>query len=494
MSGQPNDREPEETPPPGASLPPEPTRPPAPASSATPAEKAAAAFANASLLGLGYLLLGRRRLAGLAALGSCFLLAQAVSTEAAWAETLLLVWWAAGVAHGWYLARGPETPGMAGGRRAGVLAVSTAVLLTAGSLRFDAYGIESRVREARDGGDCEALVAAQGEVTAGHRIAGAPVVAAGDKTVDACDRLDEAHAELADAARDGDVEDLERGFGMLTRVLNDGGNEKITATALDAFLGRLPTKDPCETADVARWLGDREPTRDVLDRSAGTAARTEPAALLKCGDELMDEDDWPLARKYYQRFLDGYPGHGREDDARGGVRKATRAIELADVRRLVNATTGTGSGYCADPAKYSGAPEFRKGGKSRALFLGDSGHTGKLPKSWRTEDPAEAAVVVCAGEAENGTAVETCQYENKKSAYLPHSVTFHKAKVPLKIYELRTGKRIGRHSVQIGGSSCPRVLHYKTYGIAADLGPPGDQLVSPGKSDVRDAFRPVLKR
>jgi hypothetical protein len=99
--------------------------------------------------------------------------------------------------------------------------------------------------------------------------------------------------------------------------------------------------------------------------------------------------------------------------------------------------------------------------------------------------------VVCADEAEHGAAVETCRYENKKSVYLPHQVTFYKVEIPLKVYELRTGKRLDPRSVQIDGSSCPSVLHYE-YDMY-DLGP-GDQFVSPSEETVRDAFRAVLDR
>ena len=469
----------------------EPPEPPEPPVSPAPRDRAAVALGNASLLGIGYLLLGHRRLAATAALGTCVLLNLTASAAATWCEILLLLWWAAGIAHGWFLARGPAGRVLRRGQRAGVLAVTGAVLLAAVLLRVDAYGIEDRVNEAREGGDCERAVAAQDEVWFGHRMAGAPVVGPGDAVVAACDRLEEAAFALADAARDGDVEDLESGFGTLARVLKKPGNDKTVETALDAFLDGLPTEDSCDTAGITDWLRDREPTRDLLDRSAGAATRNEPAALVGCADDLMDEDDWQQARTHYQRLLDEYPDDDRTDHARSGVEKATRAIELAEVRRLVN-TSGAESGYCDKPAEYSGAPPYRKG-DDPALFLGDTEYTDKLPGDWRTGDPAEAALVVCADAAENGAAVETCSYENPKSEYLPHRVTFRKVKIPLKVYELRTGKRVGPREVQISGGSCPRVLHYESYG-PTDLGPPGDEFVSTAKSDVRDAFRPVLKR
>ncbi|MDN3293005.1 hypothetical protein QWM81_02850 [Streptomyces ficellus] len=450
------------------------------------------ALGNASLLGIGYLLLRQWRLAAIALLGTGMLLHLTASAAATWCELLLLLWWAAGIAHGWFLARGRAEHVVRRGQRAGALTVTVAVLLTAVLLRVDAYGIEDRVTEAREGGDCRTAVAAQGEVWFGHRLAGAPVVEPGDAVVAACHRLERAASALAGAGGNGSIKDLERGFGILARVLSEPGNEKTVETALHAFLDDLPTEDSCETADITGWLRDREPTHDVLDRSADTATRVEPAALVGCGDDLMDEGNWQHARAHYQRLLDTYPDDARVDEARGGVKKAGLAIELDTVRRLVKDTFGAESGYCDTPAKYSGAPPYRKG-INRALFLGDTEYTAQLPGDWRTGDPAKAALVVCADTAENGAAVETCYYENDRSKYLPHKVTFHKVKIPLKVYELRTGKRVDPREVQISGTSCPRVLHYEYYGTY-DLGPGGDEFVSTTKSGVRDAFRPVVTR
>ncbi|OEV03971.1 hypothetical protein AN216_09540 [Streptomyces oceani] len=456
----------------------------------TPADPVAAALGNASLLGVGYLLLGHRRLAALAALGTIVLLKYTASVAATWCELLLLVWWVIGVAHGWFLARGRVRLMAPRGQRAGVLTLAVVVVLTAGLLRTDAYGIEARVHEARESGDCEEAVAAQGEVWFGHRVAGSVAVDHGAAVVETCHRLERAAAELA-AAQTGSIDDLRQGFRILAGVLDEPGHHRTVETALASFLSELPTRDSCDTADIAAWLLDREPSGDLLDRSARTAARTEPAALVACGDELMERSSWKQARTRYQRLLDVYPNDSSLDEARSGVREASEAIELDKVRGLVRETLDADSGYCAEPAPYSGAPAYDKG-DSRALFLGSDEYTGKLPDSWRTDDPAKAALVVCAGSATNGASVESCYYETT-SRYSPHHVTFHKAKIPVKVYELRTGKRVAQRQLQIGGTSCPPTLHYTTYGLD-DYGPNANQLVSVGKSDVRDAFRPIMKR
>ncbi|WP_395575842.1 hypothetical protein [Streptomyces sp. BK79] len=463
-------------------------RRPSPAAAAP--DPTAVALGNATLLGIGYLLLRRWRAAAVAVLGSVMLLTAVARSAETWAEVLLLLWWAGGIAHGRHLARRWPEHAVRSGQRAATLAGALAVLLAAVLLRVDAHGIENRVATARQAGDCEAAAAAQGEVGRGHRLAGAPVVKPGDAVVRACRRLDGAASALARAARTGSTKELGRGFGTLAAVLDEPGNEQTVGTVLDGFLEALPTDDSCDTAALTAWLRERTRGHDVLDRSASTAARTEPAALMGCGDRLMTRDAWHEAREQYRRLLAEYPADSRAGRARGGVRKATVAIELDQVRELVKAASDASSGYCDKPAKYSAAPPFRKG-SARALFLGDAEYTDRLPGSWRTTDPAKAALVVCADEAENGSAVQTCSYENKKSRYLPHRVTFYKARIPLKVYELRTGKRLSARSVQIGGTSCPAVLHYKYY--MYDLGP-GNQFVSPSKSDIRKAFDSVLGR
>lgn len=470
--------------------PPEPPGPSEPPKAPAPCDPVAAALGNASLLGIGYLLIGSKRLAAIAVLGTGVLLRMVASSAATWWEILLLLWWVVGAAHGWFLARRRAEHVVRRGQRASTLVLAVAVLLAAVLLRVDAHGIEDRVNEARESGDCAAVLAAQGEVGSGHRLAGASVVKPGDAVVEACHRLERAAATLADAGRSGNIGELERGFRILTDVLTSPGNEQTVKTVLVAFLAGLPTEDSCGTSDLAGWLRDREPTRDVLDRSADTAARVEPAQSVECADDLMSRHDWQQARDRYQLVLDQYPDDARGEEARKGVKRATLAIELDKIRELIAAGSDVESGYCAAPAKYSAAPPHRKG-SGRALFLGDTEYSKQLPASWRTDDPAKASLVVCADSAENGAAVETCDYEDDESPYRRYSVTFHKVKIPLKVYELRTGKRLDPREIQISGGSCPQVLSYTYYGT--DLGP-GDQYVSTAKSDVRDAFRPMLKR
>ncbi|MGW3729013.1 tetratricopeptide repeat protein [Streptomyces sp. NPDC000851] len=470
----------------------------------------AVAVGNASLLGVGYLLMGRRGLFFAAGTVTVALVWTAVSVAETWCEAVLLLWWLLVVAHGWLLARGglkrrrlgqqepaplaqlhPAPPGPQGPARLGqwlrALAVTVPVLLVVGLLRFDAHAIEDRVTEARESGDCVGVVTAQEDVWFGHRLVGAPQAARGDVAVEACGRLDEARAELSAGLLDADVEALGAGYAMLSALLKEPGNDKTVETVLDDFLGGLPTDDACETVRITDWLRARKPGNDVLDRSSATADRTAPAALLGCGDDLLGEQQWTQARSRYRQLLDEHPDDARTKQARSGLRKVTLGIQLDHVRELVHDTKSNATGgYCAAPAKYSGAPAYRKG-SNPALFVGDDEYTEKLPDRWEAQIPEDAALIVCVGTASFGTAVETCPYRDSDSGGPTRNVTFHKIRVPVKAYELRTGKLVADRSVQIGGTSCPYFLTY--YGVA-----PSAEYVEPSASDVRNAFSSIVNR
>ncbi|MGP4009302.1 hypothetical protein [Streptomyces sp. 4N124] len=67
--------------------------------------------------------------------------------------------------------------------------------------------------------------------------------------------------------------------------------------------------------------------------------------------------------------------------------------------------------------------------------------------------------------------------------------------MPVKVYELRTGKLVTNRKIQIDGSSCPPSVSYYEYGYDSDdSGPDPDDYVEESKSDVREAFRPLVVR
>ncbi|MEK8170715.1 hypothetical protein NKH77_17440 [Streptomyces sp. M19] len=183
----------------------------------------------------------------------------------------------------------------------------------------------------------------------------------------------------------------------------------------------------------------------------------------------------------------------RTDGRRARGRQAGHAHHRTGPRRgPVGGSTDTQPEYCSSPAKYGGAPSYRKG-TNRALFYGNDEYTDKLPGAWRAKDAAHAALIICAGEDEDGTSVQTCPYDSKIGTNFPTDVTFHKIAIPVKVYALRTGKLVADRTVQISGGSCPQTLEYTTYG-PTDLGPPSDVYVSASKSDVQAGFRSLIKR
>ncbi|MFF7195644.1 hypothetical protein ACFZAM_18330 [Streptomyces sp. NPDC008079] len=399
----------------------------------------AVALANASLLSAGYLLLGRR---------------------------------------------GPVLR-----QRVIALAVLLPMLLVAGLLRLDASRTEGKVAAARRSGDCAQALSAQDGLWFGPRVADAPLTASGDRTVRACHRLGVAQHELT-TGLSGDTHALTAGFDGLAAVLADlPGHEKMVDTVLNGFLGRLPTKVPCDTVTVTDWLRQHRPGHGYLGRAAAVVPKTAPAALVGCGDDLMEAKEWAKARDRYQQQLDQYPGDRLAAKARSGVKQATLTIELDNVRTLLGTSTDTEPDYCSKPAKYSAAAPYRKG-THHALFYGDDEYTRELPGSWSADDVTKAVLVVCVGDKDYGTTVTTCPYENKLLPDFPREVKFRKIAIPVKVFELRTGKLVSSRTVQIGGGSCPGSLSYTTYGTI-DTGPPSEVYVTPSTSDIRSAFRPL---
>jgi hypothetical protein len=457
----------------------------------------AVAVANASLFSAGYVMLGRRRLAasvGLVTLTLVIILAAAVQTV--WFEVVVLVWWAAVIGHGWYLAGGR----LRRTRRGGVnkqlfvaLGITVPVLVAIGFLRFDASRIDRDVAAARGNGDCAQALTAAERRWAGHYVADAPLTAGSDDTVEACERLQNATVKL-DTALTGDIEALTAGFNGISAVVAElPGHERMAESALKRFLDALPTKDACDTSAITDWLAGRRASGDVLDRAVDVVPRLAPAALVGCGDDLMATNDWEPARTRYQQLISQYPGHDLATRARKGVSQATLAIQLAKVRDLLRNGYGDAQpAYCSNPAPYGGAAPYGNNGPNRTLPFGNSEYTDKLPAEWKTQDAADAVLVLCAGKTEFGAAVQTCPYESKLSPFGSQDVTFRKIAIPVRVYEVRTGRLVADTKVEISGSSCPKVLKYTTSSFSIDLGPPSEVYVTASDSDIRAAFAPLI--
>ena len=457
-----------------------------------PADPFAVALGNASLLGVGYLLLGRKGLAVTAALGTVTLLVLLVTTAPTlWFELLIVAWWVAGIVHGWVLARPRPRPEPVNTQRFVALGAAIPVLLAFALLRLDAAGIEQDTTAARADGDCAAALEATGSLWFGHELANAPLTVRADDTVRACDQLRTAGREL-DTALAGDTDALAAGFGDLQGVLADlPGHEEMVRTTMDRFLGALPVDDPCDTKAVTDWLGKEKPG-GVLDDASKVVPEIAPAAIVGCADSFMEKSDWQSARQRYQQLLDQYPDHELAQKAKTGVTKATQAIELNNVRTLLTPAAGSTPAYCDKPAPYSAAKPYVPNRPNRALVYGNDAHTGKIPPGWKARDAADAVIVVCAGETEYGAPVQTCPYEGGANSLLGYvDVTFHKIAIPLRVFEVRTGRLVASFKLEIGGASCPAILEYRSPGYV-DFGPPSQVYVAASVADVQGAFRPML--
>ncbi|WP_086782529.1 tetratricopeptide repeat protein, partial [Crossiella equi] len=398
------------------------------------------------------------------------------------------VWWVLLVAHGWFLAARAEQ--RVADRRARVVGIAAAVatVLVAGLLRFDAAAIEEDLAQARADGDCAKAVRALDRVWFGHEVVAAPSVLRGEDTGRACDRLRTAR-ELLTTALSGQVDPLDRGYRALDAVRAElPGHQRMAEVVEDAFLAGLPAKDPCRTVVLTDWLKQR--VAGGKDRPAPTVAEVAPRALVDCGEGYLGKD-WDKARAHLRQLLDQYPGHPLTPRAREGEHKAVLEIELRTVRGLVK---GSSPAYCDKPAQYQAAPE-PGGGTNRTLVIGDDEYTKRLPGEWKVDDAARAQLVLCAGKAEMGTPVRTCPYQGKGAfAKFPREVTFRKIAIPVKVFELRTGRLVKDQRVEIGGAVCPRVLHYTRYTNLVDIGPPGEVYVDAKDDDVRGAFQGLVTR
>ncbi|GAA1536871.1 hypothetical protein [Kribbella lupini] len=463
---------------------PPPPQPPPPL--APKADPLAVAVGNASLLGVGYVLMKRWVLAIVNLMVVGALLIFLLVLKQTWCEIALAVWWVLVVVHGWFLAhRAPQKESDLT-KRLVALGITIPVLLAIGLVRYDASRIAGKVSDAREAGDCSKLTAAQEELWLGHRIVDAPGTEKGDAEVQLCGRLDDAKAVLATGLT-GDNTALEDGFDTLGSVLAEPGHDKTVDVTLKGWLDDLPLEDPCRTVRVTDWLRQREATNNVLDQSKATVTKTAPAAILGCADRLMGQKSWDAARTSYQQLVTQYPKDSGVAKAQAGIRQATLAIELTNVRNLLATNS-----YCSNPARYSGARPYA-GGFNPGMFEGDDEYTKRLPASWRASDASNAVVIVCAEDAVDGTSLRTCPYRSEKNPQNISDVTFHKVAVPVKVYELRTGRIVSNTRVQIDGPDCPARITYSTYLTAFDY-PPSSLQVIPSDANVQAAFRYLFLR
>ncbi|RZU10878.1 hypothetical protein EV645_6033 [Kribbella rubisoli] len=459
-----------------------------------PHDPLAVALGNASFLGLGYFLIRRRLFGILGLVGTAILVVLLCTQRKTGYEFALLGWGVLQIVHGWFLARSQRLQAASRTKRLVALGVTLVVLGGVAFGRYDAQRIDKQAVAERAAGDCGGVRAAQAKYNLGHRIGDAPRTVRVEGDVAACDRIDAAADVLQSATTLIDVPRMKAGFDQLSAVAADPNQQQTVGRAVDQFVGRFPLKDSCASLEVTEWLRTRKPVGNVLDRPNALVPKIEPNALLGCADAQAAKADWAGARSTYQLLVTRYPHAKQAVRARAGVQNANYQIlqakiraELARVRGLVSS-----GGYCSTPAKYSPAPRVR-GGVNRAVFSGASEYTSKLPSQWKGTTADNAALVVCAGEETQGSAVRTCRY----TPFIGSSgtdtwVTFYKIQVPVRVYELRTGRLIRTGNVQISGSVCPATISYTTYnGIGF---PDTEQDVKPTAATIRSAFQPLVVR
>ncbi|MPZ81097.1 MAG: hypothetical protein GEV28_12165 [Actinophytocola sp.] len=487
----------------------------------------AVALGNASLLGVGYVLLGRRGLAAVAVTVSLGLLAVLAFVEGAgWFQGVVFAWWAAVAVHGFYLATSSRTrPSGVRAQRLVAAAAAVPVLATFVVLRVDAAQKESAADEAHRAGECAQVLSIVDGLGPAQRLADAPLVDRANDGAEACELVVRARRQAKDdrllaartiaryqdhraarwagaadyradllldqaaenlrAALTGDVDALGAGFDLLRKIRGEFRDRTSDADGVLAdFLGGLPVEDPCVTLKVTDWIG-RQQARGSTDlrRAEGIVDEVAPAALVGCADRLLAANNPSEALKGYQRLVTDYPEHTLAARAEKGITAATYAIQLRDVRTLLTPPYGGElPPYCTTPKPYGGAKPYRGRGPHRTMLFGQDHHRDNLPAPWRATDDAAAVLVICAGAEQLGDVVETCTYEPVDMPGGYRSVTFHKYKVPVRVYEVRTGRLVANTTVQIGGTSCP----YFLYGL------PADEYVSPTTADIRAAYQGLI--
>lgn len=471
--------------PPGAPVPAAFPPPPAPRRPAPPrrtVDPVAAVAGNATMLGLGYLLMRRPILAALALCGTGFLAwSAAVQSENPLWRYLLPAWGLVMIVHAWWLTRRMRPvplvdlhePDPARRLRVWALTSAALVLLTVGWFRLDAWWIVHDAETAHARGDCAEAEAALGTLDAVHRVAFGPMVRRGDEEGDACALLlaalaegDESPTAAADTLETyldhpgalWDGAGVKRGEFLLRAAILDGIPNLSTVesgftqladaveahpdrsgdvrAAVEGFMADLAAaSSPCTGYTVDDWLASREWGAKELAEPIAAAAGQVPVRLLGCAQERA-ESDAAAAGILYREFLTAYPGHELAAEAAEGV--------LAS------------GGYCTDPVAYQGAPAADGPGPHPMRLLGGWGSDGRgFPDSWIAETADETALVVCV-DAEVGEFQDSCMYRSESSGNT-FWASFFAHRFTIKAYSLRTGEVVADYAREIG-RACPNRL------------------------------------
>lgn len=489
-----------------------------------PAEHAPDRFSvilgNATLLGIGYMLMRRPRLAIVSLIGSISLLSLiALYPHVVVWRLLLPVWWVALVLHAWQSA--PNARPVFFSERSPVwlqrvLAAACLMLVSLAWLRIDTWTIVRDAETPHADGDCERAVSSLRWLSTAHGTAYGSLVSRGESEREACELLltaldesegpasatglgayldhpgalwegagprraelllDEALGEIRwggvkvledDSPAWGTVEEA---FAQLSTTLQDkpGQSEPVSAV-VESFLADLAKAPPCKAKEIDTWLLAQTWEEPELAASIAPEADQLPARMFHCADDLSAAD----TDAAYQEFLTAYPEH----------ELAVRAAEalLSD------------GGYCDHPAAYPGASAYEGGGPHAMWMLGMDPEEYGFPDSWLADTVDRAALVVCVEGPERGSFQQTCYYEPGENQQLTSlegfaEVDFYASEFTVKAYELRSGELVGDYSAEIG-DPCPGELSY-TNRHGFDI-VPSKYNSDYSDADVRSIFAPLV--
>lgn len=467
----------------------------------------AAALGNATLLGVGYLLLRRwRAAAGAVTLTGVLLVIVAAVGQPGWTwRGILLLWWVAMVVHAWRLAREgnrsrqhlPPDAKEVRRRRAIAAGAAVAVLLIGLGVEVDARRIEAAAADAHRENGCHEAIGTLDRIGLHHRLVDPLVTDRAERGVAACelllDALELAEGSPAEAAEvleaylghpsglwegasglridllltvAGDALDealqgyprsLESGLDTLARALVESpARAEDVNRVLDDYLGQLPGVPACDARSNIDLLHDHDSGGDVLDRAVAALEETAPPILETCGDELLD-DDPARARDAYQTLLDRYPDHPLAETVEPKIEKADALIERREVMRLLDGwpdhvEAETYPAYCEEPVGYGGAPPYTGPGPHRVAAFGSFGLTSVVPREWRADDLDNAPLVLCGDGLGDGTLLGTCDYVTEQWGRI--TVDLYTKKFQIVAYELRTGDLVSETVIEYG-SGCP---------------------------------------
>ncbi len=481
-----------------------------------PVDPIAAIAGNATALGLGYMLMRRRRLAATAIIGTALILSAlaAAPDNLPW-RLLFGLWWFMMCLHARHLTRGTR-PGT-GRRRDRLLALGAAglALLVALGLRTDAWLIVRGAENAHAAGDCVAAVDTLERFNAGHRIAFGAKVAEVEEQREACNLLLEARAEggeagaaimaaymneaaawdgagleraamLFDAALEGGDLDttLKLGFGQLNDTLATDPDQTggVRETVEQLMTGLDTDALPCDALAIDDWIQGQTWEVPELTEPVAAAAASVPLHLLGCARDRSTAGDLSGAQWAYQRFIAEYPDHADFQAATDELYEVDSRIEFENVQALLTAEE-----YCQAPAPWRGAPAFEGRGAHPMWMIGLDPNGYDFPAEWTADSVRATELIVCVDGPERGEFLESCYYEGGISAFGDYTeVSFYATRIKVKVFELRTGEQVDSYTKEFKGDPCPKTLEYEYY--YADYGPPSEVEAEVSDSQVRSAF------